>query len=293
MIVGAGFAGLITAHIFPKEAIFEAAAAPIQNHKALLRFRTDSVSKLTGIVFRKVRVRKGIWHEGSFVEPDIQLANSYSTKCLGRLVGDRSIWNLDAVDRYIAPETLYEELIDTTQHRIVWGSKATYDRKEVCINTAPLPSVLSALNLAAPVAFEREAITTLRFRVPRCDVHQTVYYPTDLHTLYRASITSNLLICEFAGDPEGEWEEDLNRSFSLFNSYDKIDSVKQSYGKIAPIDEKWRKRLVYDLTTNHHIFSVGRFATWRNILLDDVVEDAAVVKRLIHASNYERQLSLI
>jgi hypothetical protein len=66
--------------------------------------------------------------------------------------------------------------------------------------------------------------------------------------------------------------------------------VQQKYGKIAPIDERFRRSSIVQLTTQHKIFSVGRFATWRNILLDDVVNDLAVVKRLIHSSAYEQHL---
>jgi hypothetical protein len=33
---------------------------------------------------------------------------------------------------------------------------------------------------------------------------------------------------------------------------------------------------------------IGRFATWRNILLDDVVDDIAVIKRLMrHGGAYD------
>ncbi len=69
-----------------------------------------------------------------------------------------------------------------------------------------------------------------------------------------------------------------------------FSSVEQEYGKIAPVDDLPRKALLARLTDRHNIFSLGRFATWRNILLDDVAHDATVVKRLMALGSYERKL---
>jgi hypothetical protein len=42
---------------------------------------------------------------------------------------------------------------------------------------------------------------------------------------------------------------------------------------------------LFRLTHEHNVFSLGRFATWRNILLDDVVDDIVQVKRLLKSSS--------
>lgn len=305
MIVGAGLAGLIAAHVFQRETIYEAAAEPRQMHQALLRFRSDVVSKLTGIEFRKVRVRKGIYFEGEFVAPNIAFANAYSQKCMGKLVGERSIWNLDPVDRYVAPENFYEQMIDAIKDRIVWGCPFDFRnaRKEPVISTAPLPVVLKQLGACAPdrfcgpIEFKFAPITVIKMRLKEADVHQTVYFPSNEHSMYRASITGDLLICEFAGEARGPWDSDLGEAFCIYGAVRdgiRIDApTTQTYGKIAPIDEDVRKEMLHGLTQEQGIFSIGRFATWRNILLDDVVNDAAVVKRLIAGSNYERRKALL
>ena len=70
-----------------------------------------------------------------------------------------------------------------------------------------------------------------------------------------------------------------------------IETVNQKYGKIAPIDEGKRKALIGHLSTEHNIYSLGRFATWRNLLLDDVVQDIAVIKRLMNSDGYARRLA--
>lgn len=296
MIVGAGFAGLIAAHVFPRENIIEAAPEPQQAHRALLRFRSEVVGKLTGIPFKKVRVRKGLYYKG-FQQPTISFANAYSQKCLGEVVGERSIWNLDPVDRFIAPESFYEQLIDAVGKRITWEAKADYEgaiafgNREPIISTAPLPTVLEAIGeLPEGLEFKRAPITVLRYRLKNCDVHQTVYFPTHEHSLYRASITGDLLLCEFAGEVAGEeWLLDVAHAFGIrnINESEPLDSVKQSYGKILPITEGVRRKLIHELSLRHKIFSIGRFSTWRNILLDDVVNDAAVIKQLIQGDHYD------
>lgn len=287
MIIGAGLAGLIAAQIFPNHTILEARSEPSPQHRALLRFRSDIISKLTGIPFRRVMVRKGIWFHG-WHEPTITLANAYSRKVLGRLV-DRSVWDVEPVTRWIAPETFYEQLIDSLDNRIHWNTKYEYDADEhTAISTAPLPTVLSTLNISAKVKFNRAQITVERFRVPRCNVYQTIYFPDPEYSMYRASITGDLLIVEHVDEPDGNWSA-LNLAFGI-DGAEPLDTVQQPFGKIAPIDETARHSLISKLTTDHNIYSLGRFATWRNILLDDVVEDVRVIRRLINATDYERRL---
>ena len=126
IIIGAGLAGLIAANAWPASTILEAAPAPRAVHRALLRFRSDAVANLTGIEFRKVRVHKGIWSEGRFVQPNISVANRYAKKVVGRIAGERSIWSLDPVDRYVAPDTFSEQLVNAAQLRTFWNTKADF-----------------------------------------------------------------------------------------------------------------------------------------------------------------------
>lgn len=304
IIIGAGLAGLLAAHAWPQLRIAEAATAPRPEHRALLRFRTDSVAKLTGIEFRKVRVRKGIFWRGDFHPPSIEIANLYSRKCLGSLEADRSIWNIEPADRFIAPEDFYEQLMDAVQDRIDWDAgmllSSPIDQRPPLISTAPLPAVVKALGLEqhCPMTFTRAAINVERFRVPDCDVYQTVYYPGDETTVYRASITKDILIIESRGDRVIDLDE-MNMvlcSFGLDPTsgiiVGGIDRVSQRYGKIAQVDDWQRKQLILRLSTEFNIYSLGRFATWRNILLDDVVDDIAVIKRLMRVGPYDHVRSM-
>lgn len=284
IIVGAGLAGLVSAHAWPQATVLEASPEPSQMHQALLRFRSDVVARLTGIEFREVTVRKGIFFNGEFRSPTIALANFYSLKCLDALIADRSIWNLEPAKRYIAPESLYEQLVESVGSRLNWATPFDFDRP--AISTAPLDATCVALGIDTKGAqFKRAPILVQRFRIPASDVFQTVYFPSLDHSVYRASITGSMLIVEHAyAQPHGAWEEDVRAAFSVFTMAP-LGTVKQTFGKIAPIDDSVRKRILFDLTHQHRIYSLGRFATWRNILLDDVVDDIAVIKRLMRSAH--------
>jgi hypothetical protein len=282
LIAGAGLAGLIAGHIFPQAQIIERSEGPGAMHQALLRFRSDEVSRVTSIPFTAVSVRKGIFHEGDFRAPSIRLANMYSMKVAGKLL-NRSIWGLDPVTRHIAPSDFYERLLAHLGHRITWGQDLSDHLSQLhdpIISTAPMPSLLEAVGIELDVEFRKAPITVSKFRVDG-SVFQTIYYPGDSTEVYRASITGDTLIIESMGDVGAEDLEMVVDSFGISQVLEPLGRTSQRFGKIAPIDNKVRKEIIYRLTTQHQVYSVGRFATWRNILLDDVVKDLRVVRSMI------------
>jgi hypothetical protein len=291
-IVGAGLAGLIAGHVWPSVNIYEAGGPSVINHRALLRFRTDSVSKLTGIPFKQVTVRKGIYYQEAFHQTNIQLANWYANKVVGRLAGDRSIWQLAPVERFIAPEDFLEQMIHACRHRTIFNTAIDFSEPNgPIISTAPMFIPLRALGMTVPESegkFERSGITVTRYRIPGANVYQTIYFPDPHLKLYRASITGDLLIVESSGiSVTSEELMDIKLAFGLREFPEYIDEVDQKFGKIVNIPDTMRKRLLFKLTADHGIYSLGRFACWRNILLDDVVEDCAVIKRLLMSSDYD------
>lgn len=305
VIYGAGLAGLLAATQFQTAQIIEANKEEHISHKALLRFRSPDVGNAIGIPFKKVLVRKGVSKDGQFVDVNIALANSYSQKVLGRTV-DRSIWNLDPVERYIAPEDLIPQLVKRNKHRISFNTKVTPELIEKhqkqgrkIISTMPLPLTMDfvAMRLPPQIQFERRRINVLRMRIVGCDVYQTIYFPCEAkdNPVYRASITGDLLIVEFV-DYEGRRENEILQkhlievmdAFNLsFLQSEPLEKVNQSHGKIAEIDSDWRKEAIHQLSVKHGIFSLGRFGTWRNILLDDVLDDISLIRKLMRGSSYE------
>lgn len=293
-IYGAGISGLIAGALFQTAKIFEASSEGSINHKAVLRFRTSAVGDAVGIEFRRVRVHKGIWFNSAPAEPSIMLSNMYSQKVIGRLA-DRSIWNLDAADRFIAPENFIEQLADRSRGRIEWGHKLTaeevMEHQGPAISTLPMSLMVRFVDHYEPRPFQApefkyEPITVRRYRIPGADVFQTVYFPDPCTTLYRVSITGDLLIAEYVGEPDDFY---FWNAFGLHASQaEVVEQVSQRFGKIAKIDDAWRKQFILRLSNEHQIFSLGRFGTWRNILLDDVIKDVSVIKKLMNTTAYDR-----
>lgn len=316
-IIGAGLAGLLTACKFTHAEIFEK-GKEIEQHKALLRFRDESVSHLTGVPFRAVTVHKGIHFDGvTYDRCNPALANTYARKVTGKIAADRSIWNLDTVVRYIAPEDFYAQLVHRHRSRILFDTPihviSPSDLRDkgkspiAIINTAPLPAIIRACGLAPEVAtnilFESSKIEVIRYRLPKgTDVFQTLYFPEENLRTFRASITGDLLIIEQRIEdvncapryPESVELSYVCRAFGLdaHEDLEEIERVDQRYGKIVELPRAQREALLHELTRDYNVFSIGRFATWRNILLDDVVKDIDIVQRLVAASTYGRELVL-
>jgi hypothetical protein len=302
IIIGAGLSGLIAAHAWPKAKIHEASPTARDNHKAVLRFRGEQVSALTGIPFRKITVRKAIYSGGMFVEPSIRHANRYAYKVAGRII-DRSIWNLEPAERYVAPDDLVARLLENVGDRVVWGSTFDGWRSGLpVVSTIPMPTLLAALgdfNLEiVGQNFNFAPIQVRRYKIPDCDTFQTIYFPDPKLTLYRATITGNTLIAEsvipettassaFEKTDEAEF---LEQVFGIRGLILQTDTF-QKYGKIAPIDDKRRREGIHRLSEEFNIYSLGRFATWRNILLDDLIGDIAAIKSLMSGDKYQRKLS--
>jgi hypothetical protein len=306
-IYGAGLAGLLAATMLRRyrPVIHEAQPSLPHNHEALLRFRTDDVSRVTGIPFRKVRVLKGICDQDGIVHttPNLRFSNQYALKVTGEII-DRSIMNLDPAERFIAPPNLIAQLAEGL--RIEYNSSMSWhwqgNETEPTISTIPMPALMSMAGWDAP-KFNFRTITTITADIisPPIEVYQTLYYPGE-EAWYRCSITGNHLIIEIMGahDNDVHYIQNALRNvtsdfgMSQYNEieFDNVDLKTQSYGKIAPIDNNIRQQFILAMSDRYGIYSVGRYATWRNILLDDVVNDVRQVEKFITQRNsYVKKLA--
>ena len=105
IVYGAGLAGLLSANMLRrfKPIIREAQTSLPNNHSALLRFRSNGVGAACGIPFKKVMVQKAIRYEQNIIkESNLFFNNMYALKVTGSVI-NRSINNLQEVQRYIAP----------------------------------------------------------------------------------------------------------------------------------------------------------------------------------------------
>ena len=298
-IIGAGLAGLICGSLNAQSTIYERNQSDFVEHKAVLRFRDEKIARALGLSFRKVTVRKAIWCWGEEVLPSPRFANWYSTKVRG-IVTENSLWNMAPSERYIAPEDLHAILAEICGKRVHWGHAVgptvlaeLLEGGEV-VSTMPIVQLLITLGIPEPFPFKYAPIFVDRYRIPECDVFQTIYFPDPNIGIYRATLTGNLLTIEstsFVSDTEFVMVED---AFGLEykDAAEPLEANhRQSFGKIAPVHDGQRKALLHRLTQEFGIYSLGRFATWRNILLDDVYEDVAAIRRMMAQSHYDITLA--
>lgn len=295
LIVGAGLSGLMAACLIPDAEVMEASEEKQQgSHRALLRFRSPEVGHALGIPFKKVIVNKGIFFDDEFRAPSIQLANLYSKKVLSR-VSDRSIWKTETVERYVAPDDLYERMLARVRNRVRFEtplSSTAAHKAGPIISTMPMPAMAKILKSETAPKFSYRAINVERYRIAGCDVYQTVYFPGSETTVYRASITGDLLIVERTDERSDHLtrNDPLREVLYAFGLYrhdiEQLETSAQRFGKIAPVDDVWRRAFIRDLSVQHGIYSLGRFATWRNVLLDDVLHDIRVIQSLVEGDSY-------
>jgi hypothetical protein len=300
IIIGAGMAGLLAARMLHRHnpTIMEKSSGLPHNHSAVLRFASTKVSDVLGIPFKRVTMVKTIvpWRN------PVADAMAYSFKVLGEYRSDRSVMlpeRWQSSERYIAPENLIEQMADGLPH----GSMAfdvDYDfapGKDKVISTIPMPTLAEKMghpDLGWKWLDGQNIIT----RVKNCEAYCTVYVPNPEVPFYRATITGDQLVCELA------FQDQLTNPTKIIykaceylgvrERYDDFVVVKQSYAKIAPMDEAKRRNFIYWASTETgRAYQLGRFATWRpKLLLDDLVHDVRVIEGWMTSasSKYDQEL---
>lgn len=306
-IIGAGLAGLLAGNLLRRHQpiIFERSHTLPGNHKALLRFRSDQISQITGIPFRKVTVSKAIGFKGKlYLEPTIKYQNLYSAKVTDGF-HPRSISSLEPVERWIAPDDFAAQLANSCH--IKYGSDFRFmslDPDAITISTIPMPLMMEMMDWQGIPNFNSRPIhvstAIIESSIP-CDLYQTVYLPDPEEVFYRISITGNRVIAE-SRVPEGfttySGKDELHTALATYFGIDillsdliKYEHIEQPYGKITPVADAVRKAFIMDMSDNHQLYSLGRFATWRQILLDDLVKDIRAIETMFTTrSAYDRRL---
>ena len=311
-IYGAGMAGLLAANMLRNlgVVVHEKKDALPHNHAALLRFRTDKVSNATGIPFKRVTVQKGLVTNSSLMPAQaasIKDQNQYSYK-VTKSIQPRSIMSLEGGKRYVAPDDFITAMAETVQ--ISYGKELdmsciTAAKGDAIISTIPMPALMNIVDWPQhkrPV-FKHHPIWSIVIEIPKylpCEAYQTVYNSDPTASWYRASITGNHAIIEVMEEPT-YWDmlvdelrkECLGGVFGLTNTminYSELKHTvtKQEFGKISSeADDRLRCEFIMAMTTQYNIYSVGRFATWRQIVLDDVVDDVLRVRDMMLGNKYD------
>ena len=291
-ILGSGLAGLLAGILNPKFELLEYGDPP-KDHQAVLRFRSSEIGDAVGIPFKEVRVYKGIWHNDKPVQLSPRYINLYARKVSDTLAY-RSICYLETQQRWIAPHDFQAMLREQCQDRISYNVEDMEDiikyNEEAIISTVPIFVLAKWLNI--PINCPTSDINKIyisRFRIPRSDVYMTYHYTDPTVKPYRASITGDVLIIESTWPLKEDDYKVVFRSFGLTGlTMDLVvENHIQQLGKIIPMNDAERRNFILNATLHHNIFSLGRFATWRNIILDEVYKDIQKIKLLMRKDAYE------
>ncbi len=277
IILGAGMAGCIAAIANPDARVIEAGVEPELNHQALLRFRDESVSRATGVPFRRVVVHKSIWFHRTEVLPSPRFTHMYAKKVSG-VYSDRSISNIESGERYVAPHDFHQQMLDRIGDRIRYGQRviAITEKAIVCAKSvieripgepivSTLPIYLNAKFCGLESMVPKNIATTLgirisQYEIEKCDAFATVYFPDHAKHMYRASITGDRLICESVGLINAEKFEATQALGMYPCKYSTLfEDRDQAAGKIVPLPSDDRRGILFEMTSRMNLFSLLYF----------------------------------
>ena len=303
---------------------------PAGQHRAVLRFKTNLVSELTGIPMEQISIQKDIVNlTGHSMPLSIEAMNAYSFKVTGALVR-RSIISTEQKDsiRYLPPKDFVSTLFANVKHFKFLDAALghTYSSYiEEHIHSADKQPIISTIPLTMWYNIDNDKkdsntlqgaksilVTTAKLTGVISNLHQTIYYPFGLigmPSLYRATLEGDTIIAEFM---LGKQINFLNNNKSInsamvriletFGIYLNDDEYKIKLtgltrdvyprGKLNPLkmDDKQRKALIYNLTNKHRVYSLGRWATYRSIGMDAIAGDLLKVERLLSMDDYALKL---
>lgn len=304
VIIGSGVAAVVATRIGASLPIVAYSAAPpssaIDNHHAVLRLKDSSSATVLGCRAVRVMAHRMALHCGKLIEhSDVGANNEYSIKVYGEL-RDCSILHLGRVERYLISPPAVPSGVCKFKQRLVGLSLAdrtlTFedtDTREVssvryrwCISTIPMPVMARLAGVPCSASFICLPIGVRRYTLhTRSSICQTLYVPSRDYQTYRITIHNQEVMVEhvISGHPYQESEvEDLIGWLGVgIKDLELVSSHIQEFGKIIPIEEMVRKRIMYQLTSKANVVSLGRYATWKSLRVEDVVEDAVKAFNLV------------
>ncbi len=303
IIIGAGLAGSITAGALSqyKPIVLEkkiVSFKSLSNHYAVMRLRNPDVAKYIGCNIEEIKLAKSIFFlDRLWNEATITMNNLYSMKIYHSL-GRRSLLDLGSCKtRFLLKDALSIEPTAQTEYgcninKIEDGKIYYQDEKiityDICVSTMPMPALIKLCDIVTPIDFTWQPIYIATAKALfNSKVHQTIYFPEDKFAAYRATLEGNKLMVESMKKLENNiyFEKELEKIITIFGLRKKDFSSfvfnKQSPGKIISIDDDWRRRIILNLTKKHNIYSFGRYAVWRSLRTDHLLDDIEKIKRLI------------
>lgn len=291
IIIGAGLAGAMARSYFSSYSpeIYESRGESGSLHKAILRFKDSTVGFLLGVPLEKISVSKSIYYKGQFVNANPMILNLYSLK-ISHGIYERSVISESRVTRYIANSDFkifgvhYGKNLEMLKKNKCFFSDGSEVDFDICLSTVPLPVMAKAVDIdVGDLSMDSYDIFVARYPVfTRCNVYQTIYFPDPVLGVYRATLEPDVLIIESIN---GCFGDDLKMVFEAFGfsrfNFGSPEISVQKMGKIVEVDNAVRKDVILRLTEEFGVYSFGRYATWRNITSDDLLNDLKIIDRLL------------
>jgi hypothetical protein len=291
-IIGAGMAGLLAANMLRSkvDSIIDRSPDVPNNHHSVLRFRSSLVGDTLGIPFRKVQVLKWVATTGNPVADTLSYARKtsgiYSMRSIADVMGQLE-------ERFIAPPDFVDRMFrNIPKSSFSFGDDFDFRDDKIAgkpyISTIPMPDLMDQLDWPGPrPEFNSRPGFSIKFDVEACDAFASIYVPDFDTSIYRISVTGSEVIVEFVGKDSGDNSFTQARQAAQVllgfdgDPFPQGHLATMRYAKISAIDEEVRKNFIMWASTEHNVFSLGRFATWRpGLLLDDLVKDVRVIERL-------------
>lgn len=320
IIIGAGIAGTMAYNYFRKYSpvVYEAKPnrAAFIDSDAIIRMKDLAISYLFGTEAKEIEVEKWIHHEGRYYSSTNPFFScSYSQKVTGTgALTSRSIENLGKVKRYLINPKMNIPEDQIKFGKIFYGvcsdsrgKYASFNQDEVIeydvlISTIPMSVMLLAGGLEIddveqPASqFWGVSIYTKTFsfqKIFSVDKYYTVYVPDQNTDIYRVNLSPDGIKFEAVYDYCGLDDETciyaIEEMFGISERELDIDpnqkAKKIGENKIKGIDAELRKRILYQLTSRHNIYSLGRYAIWKNIGVDDLMKDIKRIDQMISAQS--------
>ena len=312
-IIGAGISGLIAEGAFSKIpgstiTIFDPKhdSDPLSEHKAVMRLRDTRIIDYVYCKIDKVKVYKAVYHSGKLYDkPNLLLNNMYSLKVYDSL-SERSLSTLGVVDRYTISDITRQgmgirnvSVVHDIYDKQIHFDKAGSQQYDICISTIPMFSILNLVGKSSDdygVKFSWTPIYVTKINLSiKSDVHQTVYFTDQSEEVpYRITVEGSKIIAEATSKLDHDSVYDCLRSAFGIGYFeadeDTVTTSTQNMGKLEPIPDDIRRKIMMDLTDEFSVYSFGRFATWRPLRIDQTLDDIEKIKMLVrikHGKYYD------
>jgi len=314
VILGAGLSGHMAYGFFRglSPVVFdrkEESRSFLSEHKAVMRFKEPYAGMLLGVQIEQVTVHKQVMMDGNLTdECSIRANNLYSRKVSDGLSA-RSLGELGRVKRYVIcseemPNNRFNygfSLIAVTKGKLYFSTANSENpdcvvEYDMCISTIP---IIYLAKLVKPMVFKDNSESEFGY-VPiytvsgelgfSSSLHQTIYYPDRDHSAYRATLEGKHIIIESLSELGSDELESILGNFGLFlPDVENLKRHRQELGKLYSTRDDDRKNMIMCLTREFDIYSIGRYAIWKQVRSDDLVLDLRHVSKLMRLTAIGRE----